>query len=67
MKEIKLFNSEEEVNSFLGIMPISEPDLSWVQPIDRKAVIAAVKLFNVHKELIQTAAMCVRMLKNLPQ
>jgi len=46
---MKLFNNEDEVNAFLGIEPIGEPDLSWVQPEDRKATLAAVKLFNIHR------------------
>lgn len=46
---MKLFNTEEEVNAFLGIEPIGDPDLSWVQPEDRKAVLAVAKLFTAHK------------------
>ncbi len=48
MSKLKLFNSEEDVNTFLGIQPVGEPDLTWVQPQDRKAVLAVVKLFNIH-------------------
>jgi hypothetical protein len=49
MQEIKLFNTEEEVNTYLGITPIAEPDLTWVLPENRKAIVAINKLFNIHK------------------
>lgn len=45
---IKLFDTEEEVNDYLGLIPIEEPYLGWVQPQHRKAIIAAAKLFNIH-------------------
>jgi hypothetical protein len=47
--EVILFQSEEEACAFLGIQPIGEPDLSWVQPQHRKAMLAVAKLFIVHE------------------
>lgn len=46
---MRLFTSEEEVNAFLGIEPAGEPDLRWVLPENRDAIIAVNTLFNVHK------------------
>jgi hypothetical protein len=47
--EIKLFDTEEEVNTFLGIEPIGNPDLSWVSIQNQKALLAVAKLFNIHE------------------
>lgn len=46
---MKLFNDEAEVNAELGITPILNPDLSWVQPKNQKAIVAVNTLFNVHE------------------
>ncbi|HEY4148910.1 MAG TPA: hypothetical protein VGM41_08275 [Chitinophagaceae bacterium] len=46
---IKLFNTEEEAYAFLGITLIENPDLSWVQPQNHKAIVATNKLFNIHE------------------
>jgi hypothetical protein len=45
----RLFDSYEDSCAFLGIATIGAPDLSWVEPKHRKAVIAQVKLFVVHE------------------
>lgn len=47
--EIKLFNSEEEVYAYLGIEPAANPDLSWIQPQHRNAMLVVNKLFNIHE------------------
>lgn len=47
--DIKLFNTEEEVNAYLGITPVAVPDLSWVQPNNRDAILAVNALFNIHE------------------
>ncbi len=49
MQEIKLFDTIEDVNAFLGITSVGAVDLSWVQPQHQKAILAVNHLFNVHE------------------
>jgi hypothetical protein len=42
-----LFKNEEEVNTKLGITPVTDADVSWIQPQHRAAMVAINKLFNI--------------------